>query len=94
MSDRRTARAAYLHRLDWRVNDHLHRKQETTMPDRAYLDEFVTPIRSGMDPAPVNAGRLDAERRASLGAALEALADARARAEVESRTYVVRGERP
>jgi hypothetical protein len=81
------ARDAYLRRLDRRANDHLRRQHEEATP----LDAFLTPIDSGMEPASPGAGRLSKERRAALGDAFQALADARAHAEVSSRTYVVRG---
>jgi hypothetical protein len=81
------ARDAYLRRLDRRANDHLRHQHEA-----APLAAFLTPIGSGMDPAPADAGRLSEERRSALDDALQALADARAHAAVASRTYVVRGD--
>jgi hypothetical protein len=51
------------------------------------LDEFLTPISSGMQPCTL--GQLDRGRSAALGEKLRELNKARQRAAVESRGFVV-----
>lgn len=58
------------------------------------LSDFLTPIRSGLDPAPgtlsATSGRLSEERSARVSERVRALEAARQRAEAESRDYHVR----
>jgi hypothetical protein len=58
------------------------------------LSDFVTPIRSGLGPAPVQpgapTGRLSDERTARVSSRVRALEAARQQAEAESRDYHVR----
>jgi hypothetical protein len=51
------------------------------------FSDFLTPISSGMQPCTL--GRLSRERSAVLGKQLRALSEARRRAAIESRTFVV-----
>jgi hypothetical protein len=55
------------------------------------LDDFTTPIVSGLTEAPDGVGRLDPGRAAELDERLRRLAAARAEAEVGARNYVVSG---
>lgn len=58
------------------------------------LSEFVTPIRSGLEPATASSGvpigRLSDERTARVGARVRALEAARQQAEAESHDYHVK----
>lgn len=58
------------------------------------LSDFVTPVRSGLEPAPeppgAAVGRLSDERTARVSARMRALEAARQQAEAESRDYHVR----
>lgn len=56
-------------------------------PDR--LEAHLTPIRSGVTPAPEGAGKLTRDRAQWLEEQLRGLRAARARAGVAARTYVV-----
>lgn len=53
------------------------------------LEAHLTPIRSGVTPAPKGAGQLSRERAEWLDEQLRGLRAARARAAVEARSYVV-----
>ncbi|MCW6008718.1 hypothetical protein K1W54_29855 [Micromonospora sp. CPCC 205371] len=55
------------------------------------INEYLTPIDSGLEPAPPGAGELSPKRAAELDQQLRELDAARARASVDSRAYVVRG---
>jgi hypothetical protein len=61
------------------------------MTDTPPLDDFTTPIVSGLTEAPEGVGRLSSARAAELDTQLRDLASARAEAEVGARTYVVCG---
>ena len=57
------------------------------------LSDFVTPIRSGLEPADTSSsavGRLSDERTARISSRVRALEAARQQAEAESRDYHVR----
>lgn len=58
------------------------------------LDEFVIPIRGGCEPTTVRPGAwLDRQAYAELRRCLDELDEARARALIEARTYLLRPRR-
>jgi hypothetical protein len=79
--------ARTVEQLGVRVDREHPRRKEKVGEVMKIASDFLTPISSGMQPCTL--GRLDHDRSAQLDEQLRGLGEARQRAAVESRTFVV-----